>query len=237
MLQIAVCDDEPVMCHYLKEMLTTILDSLKEPFAIACYTNSSKLLNSATAYDLLFLDIQMPGFDGMETARQLRERMEDCILIFVTVLKDCMSKAFEVEAFDYLLKPIDREQLSRTLTRALKRLKRRRKPRLFVSTLNQCCLVDFDAIFYCEVINRKLYLHTRDGVIDYYGKMEEIEKQLDSRFFRCHRSYLVNLDYLKSYNHGQLLLTNGSQIPVSRLRHQEFMHAMLKTIRISSKNC
>lgn len=228
MIQIAVCDDEPVMCGFLEAKLISLLESRRVIYSITCYTSSSELLNAPVAYDLIFLDIQMPGFDGMETARKLRERIADCILIFVTVLKECMPEAFEVEAFDYLIKPVKDVQLALTLDRALKKLSRRKEPHLLVRTLNQCRSIAFNSIFYCEVINRKLYLHTQDGIIDYYGKMDALEMQLDNRFFRCHRSYLVNLEYLKTYSEGQLLLQDGSRIPVSRLRHGEFMEAMLQ---------
>lgn len=126
------------------------------------------------------------------------------------------------------IKPVKDVRLALTLDRALKKLNRRKEPHLLVRTLNQCRSIAFNSIFYCEVINRKLYLHTQDGIIDYYGKMDALEMQLDNRFFRCHRSYLVNLEYLKTYSEGQLLLQDGSRIPVSRLRHGEFMEAMLQ---------
>lgn len=235
MIRIAVCDDEPVMCGLLEEKLIALLKNHQVPYSISCFISSPELLTSPIAYDLIFLDIQMPGFNGMETARQLRERLPEAALIFVTVLKDYMPEAFQVETFDYLIKPIENTRLSLTLERALKKLKQRREPHLFVRMLNQCRSIAFSSIFYCEVINRKLYLHTQDGLIEYYGKMDALEKQLDNRFFRCHRSYLVNLDYLKAYSEGQILLQDESRIPVSRLRHGEFMNAMLQYMSLPDR--
>ena len=228
MIQIAICDDEPVMCRLLKEKLTYLLKAQQEPFSITCYTSSLDLLIAPIAYELIFLDIRMPGVDGMEAAKQLREPLPETVLIFVTVFKDYMPEAFQVEAFGYLIKPIENGCLSLTLERALRKLKRTREPHLFVRTLNQYRSIAYSSIFYCEVINRKLYLHAQDGLVEYYGKMDTLEKQLDNRFFRCHRSYLVNLDYLKTYSDGQILLQDESRIPVSRLRHREFMNAMLQ---------
>lgn len=230
MIQIAVCDDESALCSLLKEKLTALLNSQEEPFSITCCTSSSELLNTSTPYDLIFLDICMPGFDGMETARLLRKRLPDSVLIFITILTDYMQKAFEVEAFDYLCKPMDDGRLACTLERALKRLSRRKEPHLLIRTSNHCCSIGLSAIFYCEVINRKLYLHTQEGILEYYGKMEELVTQLDSRFFRCHRSYLINLDYFKSYSKGQICLQDGSCIPISRLRHREFMDVMMEYV-------
>lgn len=230
MIQIAVCDDEPALCRLLNEKLTMLLNPCGEPFSINCFTSSAELLHTSTAYDLIFLDIHMPGFDGMETARILRKRLPDSLLIFITILSDYMQEAFEAEAFDYLRKPIEDARLASAVKRALKRLSRRREPHLLIHTLNHCCSVGFSSIFYCEVINRKLYLHTQEGILEYYGRMEELAARLDRRFFRCHRSYLINLDYFKSYSKGQICLRDGSCIPISRLRHREFMDVMLEYI-------
>ncbi|MDR1701485.1 MAG: LytTR family transcriptional regulator, partial [Sporomusaceae bacterium] len=79
--------------------------------------------------------------------------------------------------------------------------------------------------------NRKIYLYTQNGAIDYYGKLEELEKQLDYRFVRCHRSYLVNLDHLNEYANGEIKLTNKTCVPVSRLRYQEVLAAMMEYMK------
>jgi len=85
---------------------------------------------------------------------------------------------------------------------------------------------------YCEVINRKVYLYLKDGaVIDYYEQIDTLEKKLDRRFFRCHRSYLVNLQYLKSYKPCIASLITGQTIPVSRLRNDAFAAAVLRHMK------
>ncbi len=133
--------------------------------------------------------------------------------------------AFEVEAFDFICKPIEEIRLHKTLNRAFKKLGKNKS--LFIQTMNWCKSVKLDDIYYCEVINRKIYLRTQNGVIEYYCRLEDTEKQLDYRFVRCHRSYLVNLDYLLECTNGQIILENGEHVPTSRLRHQDVRDAMM----------
>ena len=93
-------------------------------------------------------------------------------------------------------------------------------------------MVPLDEIAYCEVLGRKVYLHKRDGsVTDYYDRLEDLERRLDGRFFKCHRSYLVNLDYVRGRRTGQAVLVRGEAVPVSRLRERELTQALLRYLK------
>lgn len=230
MFRIAVCDDEEALCLQLKQKAAEKLEEWRQPFEIICYTEPLELMHSAEVFDLLFLDIQMPELDGVALAKRLREQKVPCAIIFVTVCRDGMLDAFEVEASDYLLKPVDEGRLERALARVLKQWKQRKgqeEKRLFIQAKGWARSIRSSDIYYCEVINRKIYLHTKNGVIEYYGKMTDLEKQLELPFLKCHRSYFVNLYYLQQYADGSILLENGAQIPVSRRCHQSLLDAML----------
>lgn len=227
MIRIAVCDDEPSMCEYLKQTISAIMEQQQERCRVTCYTNAVRLLCSPLDFDLIFLDIQMPNLDGIALAKKLRQKDFDGSLIFVTVLKECMLDAFEVEAMDYLCKPIDENRLECTLKRSLKRLQEKSKKQLFIRTMNWCRTVKIHEICYCEVVNRKIFLHTTSGIIDYYGKIRDVEIQTDPDLIRCHRSYLINPEYLSEYLNGQAILENGEQIPVSRKYYPSFMKKVM----------
>lgn len=233
MLKIAICDDEPFM---LKELVSEISGYMDKHTALSCrissFADGKLLLDSGCDFDLIFLDIQMKEPDGMETARMLRARNCGGLLIFVTVLKECVFDAFEVQTFDYLLKPIDKARLERTLNRAVRSLEQSTSQSIMVQKGNSCRVVPLEQILYCEVISRKIYLHLSDGqIIDYYEKLEKLETRIGGRFFRCHRSYLVNLDYVQGYLDGLILLPQNIKIPVSRLRERDLAQALLNHMK------
>ena len=170
--------------------------------------------------------------DGMETARLLRQRDNHSLIVFVTVLKECVFDAFQVEAYDYLLKPLDSARFRRTMDRALGWLERDAAKNLVIQRGSGCQVILLSDILYCEVLGRKIYLHKKDGmVVDYYDRLEDLEQRVDGRFFKCHRSYLVNLDYVGGCQDGQVLLQNGERIPVSRLRERELTQALLRHMK------
>lgn len=234
MIKIAVCDDEEKMCEDLRQMVAAKLEQWKEPYRIICYTNGIQFLYGPLDYDLVFLDIRMPGPGGMELAKMLRQKGYEGILIFVTVLTEYMQDAFEVEAIDYLCKPVDELRLERALLRSLKRLRLKEERSLFVRTMDRCRNIKLKDIYYCEVINRKIYLHTKDDMIDYYGKIKEVEQQTAPALFRCHRSFLVNPEHLSEYKDGQAVLENGAQVPVSKKYRQIFMKKMMEYMQSQS---
>ena len=170
--------------------------------------------------------------DGMETARLLRRRGDHSLLVFVTVLKELVFDAFQVEAYDYLLKPLDSARFKQTMDRVLRALEQRTAGDIVIQRGTGCEVVPLSDIVYCEVLGRKIYLHKSDGTVsDYYDKLEDLERRVDGRFFKCHRSYLVNLDYVRGCQDGQVMLSQGERIPASRLRERELTQALLRYMK------
>lgn len=233
MMKFAICDDEPAMVQRLSASLTDYMEQRRSaPYSVCRFSSGRSLLESEDTFDLIFLDVQMEHPDGMETARLLRRRGDRSLLIFVTVLKECVFDAFEVGAYDYLLKPLDLGRFARTMDRALQALDRKITEAVVVRRGSSCQVVPLSEIVYCEVLGRKLYLHKSDGaVVDYYDRLEHLERRVDRRFFKCHRSYLVNLDHVLGCRDGQVLLPRGEAIPVSRLRERELTQALLRHMR------
>lgn len=232
MMKFGICDDEPLMrqeiCDYLAGYMA---EKGLASYAVSSFSDGRSLLEGG-GFDVIFLDIRMERPDGMETARLLRRRGDQSLLVFVTVLKEYVFDAFAVEAYDYLVKPLDRERFGRTMDRVLERLARRRAGTILVRRGAGCEVVPLAEIVYCEVLGRKVYIHKRDGgVIDYYDRLEELERRVDRRFFRCHRSYLVNLDCVRGCQAGRVTLFQGETVPVSRLRERELTQALLRYMK------
>lgn len=233
MLEIAVCDDEPVMRKELFAHFSSYMAKKQDmDYRISSFENGNQLLESGCEFDLIFLDIQMEKPDGMETARRLRRRGKRSHLVFVTVLKEYVFEAFEVEACDYLLKPLDAGYFRRTLDRVFRYIRQQPGEKLLVQRGGQTQVVLLSECVYCEVQGRKIYIHQKNGeVIDYYDRMEKLKCHVDGRFFQCHRSYLVNLDYVQGCGEGQVVLCHGEKIPVSRLRERELTQALLRHMK------
>lgn len=233
MTTFALCDDQPQMLRELERRLSGYLEARQPfPYRINCFSSGRSLLECEHSFDVILLDIQMARPDGMETARRLRQRGSHSLVIFVTVLADCVFDSFEVEASGYLLKPVEEERFRKTLDRVLGVLARRREGGLLVRRGSGQEVVPLEELFYCEVQGRKVYLHLAGGrVIDYYQRMEQLEREVDRRFFRCHRSYLVNLDYVRGCGGGQVTLPGEERVPVSRLRERELAQALLRHMK------
>lgn len=233
MITFAICDDEPLMAQELARHLAGYMEEHSiTACSVSCFSSGRALLESGGGFDVIFLDIQMEPPDGMETARLLRQRGDHSLLVFVTVLKELVFDAFQVEAYDYLLKPLDSVHFKRTMDRVLRTLEQGTAEDIVIQRGTGCEVVPLSDLVYCEVLGRKVYLHKRDGtVIDYYDKLEDLARRVDGRFFKCHRSYLVNLNYVRGRRDGQVMLSQGDRIPVSRLRERELTQALLRYMK------
>lgn len=232
MLHIAICDDEQYMSYKIKAMVSDYFGRKNMDISIAQFSSGKELLKYDRTIDILFLDIQMEDMDGMETAGKLRKRKFKGVLIFITVLKEMVFRSFEVQAFDYLVKPIEPGHFEKTMERLLDSMKNAGKSSLLVQRGYDSSIILFEDIVFCEIIDRKVYLHLASSeTIDFYERIENLETRLDSRFFRCHRSFLINMQYLKSYKNGTAYMENGMEIPVSRLRSREFSNVILQYMK------
>lgn len=232
MINIAICDDEQVILNSIQKLVTDFFHSRNIEIKVFLFSSGEEILGIGKDIDILFLDIQMKQLNGIETARKIRSKGYKGFLIFITVLKEMVFQSFEVQPFDYLLKPIKYDNFQKTMERLMLSMKSADKENLLIQRGSESSIVSFGEIVFCEIIDRKVYLHLKSAeVIDYYDRIDNLEKKLDNRFFRCHRSYLINLQYLISYKNGFAHMVENHQIPVSRLRSKEFSNVILQYMK------
>ena len=225
-MQIMICDDEKEICRILAEKISVIIPEAE----VLSFYSGDELLNSHTDPDILLLDIRMPGMDGMDTARLLRDNGWKKILIFVTGEKDQVFHAFDVQAFHFLVKPIQDEQLKEVLTKAVSARDAgsgREERYISVKTTTSHIRINLSDILYAEVFNRKIVIYTLKEAIEYYGQLADLEKLVGKDFYRVHRSFLVHLKYVEMYNGKSIKLSNGKEAPMARRSYQGFVKAYM----------
>lgn len=227
MLQIAVCDDSKRTRDYLEKLIRS--------HDIACvihqFGSAAKLLESADNFDILLLDIGMRDMTGIEAARRIRQS-SDAVILFITALKDYVFEAFDVGAFHYLLKPIDEEKFHMVFAKAVKEAAcaNTREP-LVLKIGGSYRKIPVEDIYYAENRGRKIVLHTRSGELEFYGKMEDLEKRLSFDFFRCHRGYLVHLQEVVGYDTAEIELQNGEKVFLAKQKYHDFVNAYLEYLK------
>ena len=223
----AIVDDEQGNRENLLRMLGTYCPQIKISAICSSVTEARTVLPEAKP-DILFLDIQMPDKSGMETAMELRKKNKRTILIFVTALEEYVFQAFDVGAYHYLVKPFSEEKFAEVLQKAVKELEEREKaesaetekktPSLMITSGGKHIAVHWEDIVYAEIFDRKILLHTMDEDIEYYGKMKELETKAGDSFYRSHRAYLVNFDYIRKYDATTIYLKRAGAYGKTKLQ-------------------
>ena len=236
MIRIAICDDEANTRAYLSSLIV----AQSCPCEIVEYASAGDCLADTQELDLLFLDIELApsgsGLDGMALARTIRERTTgpQPVIIFVTGYERYVFDAFDVGAFQYLLKPVDEEKFAQVFTRAVAQIGTAREkpgPVLTLQSANASKTVPLDSICYIESSNHKVELHLKDGVFACYAKIGDLEVELQDQFFRIHKGYLVNLSYVDGYSKSEVTLTNGERLLLSKYKYQDFVKAYLHFLK------
>ena len=236
MIKVAICDDEANIRAYL----ISLIRAQSCPCEIVEYASADDCLADTQEIDLLFLDIELttdrPGLDGMALAGQIRERTTGTqpVIIFVTGYERYVFDAFDVGAFQYLLKPVDEEKFAKVFSRAVAQIgTAREKPGrvLTLQSANTSKTVPLDSIYYIESSNHKVELHLKNGEFVCYAKIGDLELELQDQFFRIHKGYLVNLSYVAGYSKTEVTLTNGERLLLSKYKYQDFVKAYLHFLK------
>lgn len=242
-MRIAVCEDEDIFRKQIvKEIeeyyhsLDVVVDSFSSGEELVKKYEKGKQIGEIPQYDILFLDIEMKRLDGFDTAKAIRAYGGKEILIYLTSHTELAMQGYEVEAFRFLAKPVEREKLWEALGELKKRL--RKGKNIILHTKEEEVCVEVTSIMYVESMKNDVYYHVLEHrntdclkVYKVREKMVNVEKELlEEGFFRCHRSYLVQLAAVESYNNLELTLLGNVQIPISRGKQESFREALMHCI-------
>lgn len=229
MLSIAICDDNKI---FLDKFAETVSSLIKEEHNIIKFTNSNDLLNKIEDYsndsiDIVITDIEMPGLNGINMAKELKMLHPRIQFIFVTNYTEYIQEAFTVSPVYYILKPVDELKLTEALEKAIEQLSESDKKCFNVTTKNKILRIRYDEIKYIESYSRKIIVHEIKRNTELLMKLDDFEKKLPPYFLRIHKSYSVNMNMIRTINNNLIELFSGEVIPVAKAKYPEIKKSIL----------
>ena len=228
MIIVAICEDERYILEELRKKVEKYINRKSLDASIKTFTSGEELLKAKKKFDIILLDLMLPGIDGLEVARQISCRSR---IIFVTSYREYAVEAFDANAVHYLVKPVTEERLFSALDRAVNQTEQMDNQALTLIKSGKTQVIFIRDILYCEVFNHQVRIHTVHGTYDYFGTLDMLETKLDERFFRCHRSFVVNMSCVAGQEKGVAILTNGEKIFISRRKQTDFIQRLLNFLK------
>jgi len=231
-MKIAICDDDKQLRKDLRHLIEVQLDLMAFTYEIEEYESGNSLLEHIYKKepDILFLDIEMPGMGGMDTAKALRKLGKKMLIIFITAYPDYVFQGYEVHAFHYILKPYDKRKLKEVLESAVKELASQEEQFYTIQQKSGTLRISLREISYFKSDKRSVYAVQKSGEqISFYEKLDAVEAGLPGFFQRIHNRYLVNMNCISKLKSASCICS-GEELPVSRTYKQPLAAAFARTM-------
>lgn len=234
MIKIAFCDDDMEVLHQMNELLDRYRVERNEDITYAAFQSPFELLTEiekGIRPDILFLDVVMPGQNGMDVAKEIRQYDTNMKIIFLTSSPEFAVESYSVGAYFYQLKPIWEESFFRLMDAVLAECEKKKKNSLILRSKDGITRIDLQQLEYCEVLGRKFLFHLENGaVLESAGSLDDLAGQLMqySNFFRPHRSFLVNMEYIQNISSRSIKMVNDAEIPIPHGKCSEIKNTYME---------
>ena len=234
MIKIAFCDDDMEVLHQMNELLDRYRVERNEDITYAAFQSPFELLTEiekGIRPDILFLDVVMPGQNGMDVAKEIRQYDMNMKIIFLTSSPEFAVESYSVGAYFYQLKPIWEESFFRLMDSVLAECEKKKKNSLILRSKDGITRIDLQQLEFCEVLGRKLLFHLENGaVLESAGSLDDLAGQLMqySNFFRPHRSFLVNMEYIQNISSRSIKMVNDAEIPIPHGKCSEIKNTYME---------
>ena len=233
MIRVALCDDDIFTLNEMQRFLDRYCGERNREIIHTTFCSPLELLREierGVRFDVLFLDILMPGQNGIETAAEIRRYDSTIKIVFLTSSAEFAVQSYTVEAYFYQLKPLRWEDFSRVMDSALEKCVYEQENSLILRCKGQFTRIELGQLEFCEVIHRTLLFHLTSGkVLESTGSLDELGRKLSpyNCFLRIHRSYIINLNYVQSISHRAVTMTCLTELPIPRGKYNEIKDSFL----------
>ena len=234
MIKIAFCDDDMEVLHQMNELLDRYRVERNEDITYAAFQSPFELLTEiekGIRPDILFLDVVMPGQNGMDVAKEIRQYDTNMKIIFLTSSPEFAVESYSVGAYFYQLKPIWEESFFRLMDAVLAECEKKKKNSLILRSKDGITRINLQQLEYCEVLGRKLLFHLENGaVLESAGSLDDLAGQLMqySNFFRPHRSFLGKMEYIQNISSRSIKMVNDAEIPIPHGKCSEIKNTYME---------
>lgn len=234
MIEVAFCDDDSSAINQLHTFLKQYREERNEIINDTAFYNPLDLLSKIERgfrYDILFLDILMPGENGINAAAEIRKYDNNVKIIFLTSSSEFAVQSYTVGAYYYQLKPVQKDNFFHLMDSVLSVCRKEQRNSLVLRCKTGITRIETEQLEYCEVFHRTLFIHLNNGkVLESIGSLDELSRQLAAYggFLRPHRSYLVNLEYVQTLSYRAIIMTSQTEIPIPRGKYNEIKNAFLE---------
>ncbi|NHM14694.1 response regulator [Eggerthellaceae bacterium zg-886] len=238
MNRLAIVDDDKQAALTLKDLVLEYPQEVAPKIEVFLSAQEfEEALDAGASFNIVFMDICLDENGEASGIDVVKSRYQSDIgtqIIYVTSFIEHCTDVYQTNHAYFLVKPVKREKLFEALDKACANLDQLSREALPVKQAGRLIFVPLHKIAYIESDLRKIKIKTPDGTLEMYGKLSEIMKQLPDRFIQCHRSFLVNLDYVQALQKKELLLSTGEEIPISQHRYQATRDCLVKNIHEGS---
>lgn len=236
MINIAIVEDEERYALTLQNYISKYERESNQQISVEVFTDGIFLLDTYKGqFDIILLDIEMKHIDGMTTAEKIRALDHEVVIIFITNMTQYAIRGYSVDALDYVLKPVAYFAFTQRLERAISRMKRREDRFLTIVFRGGARKIRINDIYYIEVQDHDIIYHTSNGDFTVSGSLISVENQLkDDGFFRCNKSYLINLNYVEGMKDGCAIVA-GVPVTISRSKKRDFLDILSSYMRKTKK--
>ena len=241
MIKMAFCDDDISILNQLSVLVDRYRVERNQEIEYTAFNSPLELLSQiekGARYDILFLDVLMPGETGINAAAEIRSHDSNVKVIFLTSSKEYAVQSYTVGAYFYQLKPIWADSFFRLMDSAIATCEKEQGDSLILRCKTGITRIELCKLEYCEVIHRTLFIHLTGGkVLESTGSLDELNRQLEPYgcFLRPHRSFLINLDHVQNLSHHSITMSCMTEIPLPRGKYQEVKDAYLEHMCVSGQ--